>query len=1274
MPARLFFRIKNNKKNISRAPKTLLVALVFFLVIFVHPTTSFADIPQPRHIADYKTLWLGGENPDDGQVREGLASGIIYLGPQTADNKGFDTDGLLKKVRAIVSLNIDTTKYRAWDMIGGRFDGPQPIVENKRYLRLFEQSFVVRTYQKDSSGQPINVSLSFVPVDDFLDDTSHTPSHNRLNLQLAKDGKALPQIVKYRSGTGTWENQGLPFFGTSKREDGYIYGPDGGGSGMLPMLLGGGLGGIKGAILGKTIGYMDSAGPVLITAQTAVVDLNLSEKLEKGKPAYMDFWYVGSDRLTITNSGSGLDNGFRPAGEGAGEIPPHTTDPYDRVQYFDNIPIGAESNQAWIHLNNYKIYPGKMYPYFQIGKTIEFTPPRDAADATLQATGAETASQEVGGNLQTNQGALPVCNILKGIGGGDGSFLGCVALVVHYAIYQPIQWFAGMMGKLFDFFLGYSLDDASYRAEFVVTAWRVVRDISNIFFIVILIWTGLSTALGIGKISMKQVVPNLIINALIINFSLFATRLVVDVSNIVARVFYNVINVQRVVDGVPVNANNLGTAGYKPLSEKIVSKFNPQKLFSPKLISTASYNAKEDSSATTRAVDTGSPDYAAYYIMVSLLASLILFATAMLFWKTAFFFLGRVIGIYVVMIFSPFAFLTQGNMPIFGNIQRLRWSDWLKELTQYALLAPIFVFFLYIVYLLSNSDFIIVGILDPDKSFLNAILATSIPLLVIYFLIKYGVNIAKTYSGYVGGMVQQAIAKNTGRIIGGGIGVAAGGAAFVGRNTIGRGVRAIAKNTTAGRRWSNWAATNADTSKWARFNNNVLNRTQTGSWDIRNAGIKAGSKEYSVGSTINKGFGFLGEKLKDEVSGTVGLGQNKALGKDGKAGGVTKLAEEREKRRADAIKNKINYNHLSDDEAKAVWEKKKNDARAKHASANWESHATSDETLGDLSRKLESAKAHEADMERHLADARTRGDKLAIADAEGFHNEAKVAREKVENDFNEAKVNSVTELKKDPSKIKNSSAYKTAELAAEDTDELKRLNLYNVKNKAGLEAAMRAEYAKNMRDSSFWMKDGKGRVLPASIQAMLGGIAAFMPGIGAVIGAAMLANITDGLIKNNSLGHVTDRATNRIIKEATKNIGRANTEQQLDERITELKNKVIETVNKHFGKFYKKFEDIEYKHAEEAILEKTSALEAKIDSLNDEIRGHKARGESAAAEAKVKERVKYEHEQREHQDILDRIERMQERADRMKDTKERKDKDKKSEGDKKKPEEDKDKK
>ncbi len=540
------------------------------------------------------------------------------------------------------------------------------------------------------------------------------------------------------------------------------------------------------------------SGPETVTQQVinAVVDTKMPSgttvEIPFGATISADFWYCAGEKQSSRPSALEQAAGFvNPVdGRRAPKNDPQRPDLLGRVEYF--TADGKYTDKIKSHDDgiSYGITKCDGTAYFKIGETITFKLPesREAAqaDSQKQLDSGIVSSEYIGS-------VLPLCSIDPFT---NGSVMGCVAQILYGGVFRPVAFFAQLMGQIFDFFLGYSLSDESYRHDFIQTGWQLVRDISNIFFIIIMVWSGLIAVFNTKKASYKQVIPTLIINALIINFSLFATRIVIDLSNITARIFYNQMVVK--VGGEVVSGNT----GFKPISEAIVSSFNPQSIFRNSVLQSqdvakdegassenegASFNSQSNVVQDNGGFKRYSKEYASYFALVTLIAIMITFSVAVMFWKTAFIFVGRVVGLYVAMIFSPFAFLSRGGLPLVSKIPSLNFGSWWGDLYKYALVAPIFVFFLYIINAFLNVEFFQkVGLDQNGQGFFGSVMYVLIPMLIIYTLVTKGVKVAETFAGDIGKMAQSFGNRTAGVVVGGALGAATGGVAIAGRNIIGR--------------------------------------------------------------------------------------------------------------------------------------------------------------------------------------------------------------------------------------------------------------------------------------------------------------------------------------------------------------------------------------------------------------------------------------------------------------------------------------------------------
>lgn len=807
---------------------------------------------------------------------------------------------------------------------------------------------------------------------------------------------------------------------------------------------------------------------------------------------------------------------------------------------------------------------------------------------------------------------LPTCGI---VWGQSGTPVGCLAQIIYYVIYIPIAWIAGLFGMIFDFFMGYSLSDEAYRYDFVVTGWKLVRDIANIIFIIIMIWTGVAAIFdlkgGAGS-TMRRVIPALIINALIINFSLFATRVVIDISNITARIFYSRMIVckgkcdYKNGSSVPTNIKR-GIAGYWPISEKIISGFDPQKMFRPEVINpptTKTDDKKSDPFQTTQAgqlieqkggtINQDSASYAGYYALVSLLAAGIMIMIAIMFWKTGFFFIGRVIGLYVAMIFSPFAFLTLNGGGGFFKIKEFEWANWVKDLSTYAMLAPIFMFFLYIINVFFESNLVTqLGIKSVSGSFFETLIEILIPMIFIFMLIKVAQEKATDYAGKMGKMVQGFAEKTigtVGTITAGGVGIAAGGAALLGTRVGAPAVNALAKSTGL----TNWAARNRATNSFARWTNNAINKTQTGTWDVRNSALGG-----FVGNQLTKGANFVDRQMGGTGSFRDTITSKDFLGKDAQKGGAVGLAKARKEEEQKLWNERFSdekLSHLSKDEIQALWAQmkkgKEKDIVSKGDTQDREQDFIINAIKEKLSKEDAAIKKSFEDAEQHSLDAGTKqrlldaenarltSDKAEDADKDAIGKRIadlqKSLSMTIENLSNVQKVNNEAIAKAQADKktvdeITNTAEYKQIRIDAEEKAAKTVAGEYDdfgeVKDAKTLSNIMKYDHVKSIQESSQWMKDGKVRDF-GTFATILGGVGLTAGGAaGGILGEAV------GQMIRNSLEEEA-RGVSEAAKEMLDKIKKSNKKTGRQQRFKEDLTKDVERYEEQLNTIQAEIKDV----------------------------------------------------------------------------------------------------
>lgn len=385
----------------------------------------------------------------------------------------------------------------------------------------------------------------------------------------------------------------------------------------------------------------------------------------------------------------------------------------------------------------------------------------------VMAQGAATSNLSDGNNYESRLGE---CSI-AGNGVGE-SFVSCLVWAFYYVILYPSAMFADLTGSLFDIFIHYSLDSASYggvNGTFITQGWGVIRDIANVAFIFILLYIAIRHILQMGSSDTKRLLISLIIAALLINFSLFFSRVVIDAGNILARAFYNQITV--------TNDNQLNGTGVLTISQALTERVNPQQILGSELF--------RPTQALGAAPGVLTPGYA-FFIMG--FASFVNITLGMVFLSTFLLFIARVIGLWFMMIFSPIAFASLA-LPGGGSfLGQFGWNGWRDNILKLSFMAPIFLFFLFLLVMFLQIALAQQGVQEGQTTTQN-LMAIAIPFIVIIVVLKQAKKIATDMSGEFGSALTSAVGKIAGvatGIAGAGIGAAAGATAFVARNTVGK--------------------------------------------------------------------------------------------------------------------------------------------------------------------------------------------------------------------------------------------------------------------------------------------------------------------------------------------------------------------------------------------------------------------------------------------------------------------------------------------------------
>ena len=125
-----------------------------------------------------------------------------------------------------------------------------------------------------------------------------------------------------------------------------------------------------------------------------------------------------------------------------------------------------------------------------------------------------------------------------------GETAGPIMQTLHWVVTTAFGWLVGLAGITFDysisaFTIGFGALYESSNLGFTINAiWGTVRDIFNLTFIFGLVYIGFKMILDSSDSNARKMLISLLGAALLVNFSLFITKFVIDFSNIAAFKVY----------------------------------------------------------------------------------------------------------------------------------------------------------------------------------------------------------------------------------------------------------------------------------------------------------------------------------------------------------------------------------------------------------------------------------------------------------------------------------------------------------------------------------------------------------------------------------------------------------------------------------------------------------------------------------------------------------------------------------------------------------------
>ena len=300
------------------------------------------------------------------------------------------------------------------------------------------------------------------------------------------------------------------------------------------------------------------------------------------------------------------------------------------------------------------------------------------------------------------------------------------------------------------------------NAPAVSKGWVVVRDLCNMFFVVILLIIAFATILGQEEYGAKKMLPKLIMAAVLINFSKLFCGLMIDISNVVMLTFVNAFSA--------IGAGNiLDMLGIADVTKIAVTS---------------------DSGAITFGMIVSSYIFGLIYVVIATVVVAAMLAMLVV----------RLVMIWILVVLSPLAFFLQAVPGKGATYAGQWWNKWTSNL----LVGPIIAFFLWLSFAaLQNSGSPLVATDNGDLAANNSNISSATstggmatqagtPAAMAKFVIAIGMllggmKIAQSVGEEAGGAMSKVFSKGKGLATAAGIGALA-----MSGKAVGRGARNVA--------------------------------------------------------------------------------------------------------------------------------------------------------------------------------------------------------------------------------------------------------------------------------------------------------------------------------------------------------------------------------------------------------------------------------------------------------------------------------------------------
>ncbi len=288
-----------------------------------------------------------------------------------------------------------------------------------------------------------------------------------------------------------------------------------------------------------------------------------------------------------------------------------------------------------------------------------------------------------------------------------------IGSLAERVVYQALIWIGNVIASIAGIFINLESQLLSLIAQVsqfttmpvVQTGWGVARDFANIFFIALLVYVAFCYILRINSKSSQKILVNVIVMAILINFSLMIGGIIIDFSNVFFNyfVFGTTANQQSSGDKSAALSYSLGNALKLNTFTKTLQEAQKQEevaeeeLFEKAKSSTSTEDMLAWVTFKMENEDTHVLFFAAIRIIFIIIFSFVIILALGGLVVTLF---VRLFWLWILLILAPLAWtLSVAPIPVIGHYAKEWWNNFLK----WCFVGPVVGFFIFLALTLANK-------------------------------------------------------------------------------------------------------------------------------------------------------------------------------------------------------------------------------------------------------------------------------------------------------------------------------------------------------------------------------------------------------------------------------------------------------------------------------------------------------------------------------------------------------------------------------------------